>query len=78
MSLLRAIRDAELGAARPRAAIGGGVSLPTGNDFGMLGDPGAIVVFGLEIDRAQASHLFQRLGASRDANRPQQEGRDVI
>jgi hypothetical protein len=49
-----AVRNAELGAARPRATIGDGVPLPTGNDLGMLGDPGAIVVFSLEIERAQA------------------------
>lgn len=51
---MRTIGNADLGPSRPRATVGGGIPLPAGNDFGMLGDPGAVVVFGLEIERAQA------------------------
>jgi len=51
---MRTVGNAEFGAPGPRTTVGGGVPLPAGNDLGMLGDPGAIVVFSLEIDRAQA------------------------
>jgi hypothetical protein len=58
---VRPVRDAEISAPGTRAPICGGIALPSRNDVGMLGDPSAIVVFGLEVDCAQALDLFQRL-----------------
>ena len=51
---VRAIGNAEFGAPRPRATIGGCIPLPATNDLGVLRNPGAVVVFDLEIERAQA------------------------
>lgn len=51
---MRSVRDAELRAARAGTPIGRGIATPAGDDLGMLGNPGAIVVFGLEVERAQA------------------------
>ena len=54
VACMRAVGNAEFRATRTRAAIGGSISFPASNNFGVLGDAGAIVVLGLEVDRAQA------------------------
>jgi hypothetical protein len=73
-----AVGKTELVSAAARAAVSGGIPLPAGNDLRMLGDPGAVVVLRLEVDRAQRSDLFQNVRRGGDAHRSKQESGHVV
>ena len=78
LARMGAVAEPELAECSPGRAIGRRVALPAGDDLEDAREPGRDCCIRPRSRAQSGSDLFERLGLARDANRPQQEGRNVI